>query len=103
MLRQGFAAVGRQRDDLHLRVHVLSRLRRKPSQRRVPQLRGQFCVAPGAAAARACEQPAVDATRFQPGQLRRLEHDPEKPAPDLIRGEHRFSEKITLKQQSKVK
>jgi hypothetical protein len=24
-------------------------------------------------------------------------------APDLIRGEHRFSEKFTLKQQSKVK
>ena len=27
-----------------------------------------------------------------------LEHDPEKPAPDLIRGGYRFSEKIMLEQ-----
>ena len=26
----------------------------------------------------------------------KLEHDPEKPAPDLIRGGYRFSEKIML-------
>jgi hypothetical protein len=53
---------------------------------RVPQLRGQFCAAPGAAAASAGEQPAVDAARFQSGRLQALEHDPEKHAPDVIRG-----------------
>jgi hypothetical protein len=31
-----------------------------------------------------------------------LEHDPEKPAPDLIRGVQRFSEKIMLKQEAKA-
>src|SRR5262249_37023166 len=28
-----------------------------------------------------------------------IEHDPKKPAPDLIRGGHRFSEKIMLERQ----
>jgi hypothetical protein len=32
-----------------------------------------------------------------------LEHDPEKACPDSIRGEHRLSEKIMLKQQAKAK
>jgi hypothetical protein len=65
-------------------------------------LRGQFCAAPGAATPRACEQPAVDATRFQPGRLRPLEHDPEKTCPNLIRGGHRFLEKIMLKRHVKT-
>jgi hypothetical protein len=30
-----------------------------------------------------------------------LQHDPEKPAPDLIRGGNRFSEKIMLNQEAK--
>jgi hypothetical protein len=61
----------------------------------VPQLRGQFCAAPGAAAASACEQPTIDAARFQPGRLRPLSMIP--------KSGHRFSEKIMLKQQAKVK
>jgi hypothetical protein len=32
------------------------------------------------------------------GARKRLEHDPEKHAPHLMRGGHRFSEKIMLKQ-----
>jgi hypothetical protein len=31
-----------------------------------------------------------------------LEHDPEKPAPDLIRVGNRFSEKIMLKQKPRA-
>src|SRR5262249_1020926 len=33
--------------------------------------------------------------------LCQLQHDPEKPAPDLIRGGSRFSEKIMLEQKSR--
>jgi len=32
-----------------------------------------------------------------------LEHDPEKHAPDLMRGGNRFSEKIMLKQQARAR
>jgi hypothetical protein len=34
-------------------------------------------------------------------RLRGLEHDPEKAAPDLIRGGSRFSEKIMLEQNTR--
>jgi hypothetical protein len=33
---------------------------------------------------------------------RSLQHDPEKPAPRLMRGAQRFSEKIMLKQRDEI-
>src|SRR5262249_4120528 len=72
MLRQGSAAIGRRRDDLCLRVHLLPRLRRDPSQRRLPQLRRQFRTAAGAALGKACEGSAVDPAYLQSGRLRPL-------------------------------
>jgi hypothetical protein len=41
-------------------------------------------------------------TGLQSQGPRASEHDPEKPAPDLIRGGNRFSEKIMLKQKVRL-
>src|SRR5947208_4915136 len=72
MLRQGFAAIGKRRDDLHFRMHLLSRLRRQPPQRGVPQLRRQFRAATAAAGGKTSQQSAVDPAYFQSRRLRPL-------------------------------
>src|SRR6185312_3659280 len=63
MLRQRSAARRRGRGDLHVRVHVLSRLRRSPARRRVPELRRQSGGAPAAPGDDAGEISRIGRTR----------------------------------------
>ena len=55
VLRPRPAARERARPDLHLRVHVLRRLRRERLRRGLPELRRRFHAAAGAAGVRRCE------------------------------------------------
>ena len=70
MLQQGFTAGGNRRDDLHVRVHVLSRLRRKQARRTLPQLRRQSRIASVSSAFEAGEQSGLDGACVQAGGLR---------------------------------
>jgi hypothetical protein len=69
MLQQGFAAVGHRRDDLLVRVHVLSRLRGQPARRTLPELRRQLRRAPDSPAVEARQQSSIDGARVQAGGL----------------------------------
>src|ERR1700724_4082950 len=70
VLRQGSAAIGQRRDDLLVRVHVLSRLRRQPARWTLPQLRRQLHAPPGPAGVEAREKSTIDAARLQATGLR---------------------------------
>ena len=59
-----------ERDDLHVRMHVLPRLRRHPARRAVPELRRQFRPASDPAGREAGEVPALDPARVQARGLR---------------------------------
>jgi AAA ATPase domain len=64
MLRQGSAAGERGGAHLHVRVHVLPRLRRERVRRRVPELRRQSGGAPGQAGGDARQVSGLDRALF---------------------------------------
>lgn len=64
-------AAGRdQRGDLHLRVHLLQRLRARRSRWRLPQLRRQFFRTANPACGHAFEISGLDQTRAESRRLR---------------------------------
>jgi hypothetical protein len=70
MLRQRFAAGRNRRDNLHIRMHVLPRLRGASPQGRLPELRRQFCTTADPAVFETVQKSADDAARLQSSRLR---------------------------------
>ncbi len=70
MLRQGSAAGSARRDDLHLRMHLLRRLRGRRVRRRLPELRRRIFAAPGPPCTLADEISGFDHARAARRRLR---------------------------------
>jgi len=70
MLQQRLAPIRHRRNDLHLRVHILPRLRRQQASWALPQLRRQPGIASHSSPLKASRQSPLNRPRVQAPRLR---------------------------------